>query len=153
LIPSRVLKPGTYTVSVPVVPPQEVLLRDGDQLLLKVKRTGLERALLREYDERRRPTLAQGLPGGVDQSWVGAVHGNRRPDDPGAPELLLSTETEAGRSNAGGVLAQVRPGFVWLEAEPRDGKGRPEALSWRNVGDVIGYPAPAWRLRADGWPK
>jgi hypothetical protein len=159
LIPSRVLKPGTYTVSVPVASPQEVLLRDGDQLLLKVKRTGpeekpvLERALLREYDERRRPTLVQGLPGGKDQSWVVTVHGNRRPDDPGAPELLLSTETEAGRTNAGGVLAQARPGFVWLEAEPQEGKGRPQALSWRNVGDVIGYPAPAWRLRADGWAK
>jgi hypothetical protein len=153
LIPSRVLKPGTYTVSVPVVPPQEVLLHDGDQLLLKVKQTGLERALLREYDERRRPTLAQGLPGGKDQGWLVTVHGNRRPDDPGALDLLLSTETEAGRSTPGGVLAQQRPAFVWFEAEPREGKGRPEALSWRNVGDVAGYPAPAWRLHADGWPK
>jgi hypothetical protein len=153
LIPSRPLKPYTYVASVPVVPPQDVRLRDGDQLLLQVKRTGLERGLLKDYDELRRPTLTQGLPHGQDQGWLVTVHGNRRPDDPRALELLLSTEKDAGRSEPRGVLEQVRPGFVWFEAEAREAKARPAALAWRNVGDVLGYPAPAWKLHAEGWPK
>jgi serine/threonine-protein kinase len=158
LIPSQVLKPGNYTVSVPVVKPQEVSLRDGDQLLLKVvrpdrERGHLERALLREYDQLRRQTLARGLPGGRAQDWLVTVHGSQRsPDDPDRLELLISTEKDAERSNVGGVLEQVRPGFVWFDLEPRDGKARPEAVSWRSVGDIEGYPAPMWRLRADGWP-
>jgi hypothetical protein len=163
LIPSKLLKPYTYLVSVPEVLPQDVRLRDGDQLLLQVKRTGqeralleralLERALLKDYDEQRRKQLAQGLPHGHEQGWYVTVHGNPRPDDPRSLELLLSTEKDAGRSDPRGVLEQVRPGFVWFEAEPRESKAKPAALSWRNLGDVVGYPAPVWRLGAQGWPQ
>jgi hypothetical protein len=157
LIPSRVLRAGEYVVSVPLVPPQGVRLRDGDQLLLKVVRAErewghLERMLLREYDELRRPALAGGLPGGNDQNWLVTVHGNQGLGDPDKLELLISTEKDAERSSVGGVLEQVRPGFVGFDMEPRDGKARPGALSWRSVGDVEGYPAPMWRLRADGLP-
>jgi hypothetical protein len=154
LIPTLPLDPSlTYVASVPKVPPGQIRLHDGDQLLLRVKPEGLERALLKEYDELRRPTLAQGLPHGQDQGWLVTVHGNRRPDDPRALELLLSAEKRADGAAPRGLLTQVRPGFVWFEAEPREAGSRPAALSWRNVGDVLGYPAPAWKLHADGWPK
>src|SRR5262249_43092305 len=48
---------------------------------------------------------------------------------------------------------QVRPEFVWFELRPQPGNDAPVPMTVRNVDDVLGYPAPTWRLEAPAWPR
>jgi hypothetical protein len=131
-----------------------VQLDAGDLFLLRVRRDGLERALFRDYDRLHRAGRNQPLPGGQNQDWMVTAHQHYlRPPAHRSLQMLLSVEKDAGRTPQGAVLAQVKPRFVWFDLRAGDGKEQPKGVRWRNVGNVLGYPAPTWRLDVDKWPR
>jgi hypothetical protein len=144
----------TYGLRMPIVDPQNVGLRDGDVLVLEATRKGLGRSLYVDDQLHRRAGRQRPLPQDRHDDWVVSAHQAETPGNGLTLEMLLAAEKDAGRFLTGrGVVRQVRPQFIWFELRPQPGNGPPVPMTWRNVDDVLGYPAPMWKFEAPGWPK
>jgi hypothetical protein len=149
LIPSEPLAPDAYVARVPATRPLHFRLDRGDLLLLDVQEDGLRRALFKDYHER---VSNRKLPSGRDdRGWVVTAHESKVGLNRHSLQMLLSAEKDAGRDEDN--LRLIKPEFVWFDLAADGGKGEPKGLSWGNVGDVVGYPAPTWRLDVGDWPE
>jgi serine/threonine-protein kinase len=155
LIPSSPLPPDSYLARVPLLSAQPTRLGAGDLLLFEVRPSGLARALFREYDQRRRTDRGgRPLPGGRSQDWLVTAHRHHLvPPDRESLRMMLSVEKDSAPTPPDDILGQVKPRFVWFEVDAGTGKEAPRGVRWYNVGDVLGYPAPAWQLDVQAWPK
>jgi hypothetical protein len=155
LIPSLPLPPDSYLARVPLLSAQPTRLQAGDLLLFEVRPSGLARALFREYDQRRHTDRGnRPLPGGRNQDWLVTAHRHHLvPPDRESLLMVLSVEKDSATTRPDDILGQVKPRFVWFEVDAGRGKEAPRGVLWHNVGDVLGYPAPAWELDIEAWPK
>lgn len=153
LNPSRLLLPGSYNVRIPLVQPQQVGLNEGDVLVLEATRKGLGRSLFVDDQKEQRPGRSRPLPQARAGDWAVSVHQSHLSADERSLQMLVAAEKETGRFSDKGSVGQVRPKFVWFELRPQPGNGPPIAMTVRNVDDVLGYPAPLWRLDAPTWPN
>jgi hypothetical protein len=156
LNPTKALVPGAYLARVPVVAPQQVLVNPGDLLLLHVKGEGeewyLQRSLFKEHREKVRRS-SRPLPSAQQEGWLASVQQKEILPNGRSLRMLVSAEKDAKRRGSGILLSQLRPELTWLELEAPGAREKPSGISWRNVGDVLGYPAPTWRLDVRDWPE
>ncbi|MFL5329490.1 MAG: hypothetical protein ACJ8C4_11300 [Gemmataceae bacterium] len=141
---------GQYTVHVRDIE-QNVMLEEGDQLALRLRKTDSGLRLVRQLmaDEKRDRTPVRPLEGlGRESPFVlgqidrlvsnGAkLNGNF---------TLEHREREGGSSNT----KFDRPPFVWWELRPMGGKDMP---SRSRVTTLYEQSAPTWTLNCDNWPQ
>jgi serine/threonine-protein kinase len=146
------LPAGLYTARIRGTSPQEVSLRDGESLVVTLKRAGgkigYERELFTEAVRREQASF-HAVPNGsaVVASWNLNVLQNRKEDADRTITQLVTLEDTAFRAGAGDLLEHRLPGFVWLEIRAKDGT-IPEGLRWHRD---AAYPSPAYAIKS-AWP-
>jgi hypothetical protein len=143
--------PGFYTGRVQKVNRQDVELRPGHLLNLKLKRelgeAVFERGLLYDFVKEAKGSTAKGEWHVKRDNWHVSVAQNQFVQGNKLLRQLVAIEQE--RQGAGATLEQVEPRFVWLELKAPDVK-KPPSFLWYNE---FGYPAPTFRLEAPTWPS
>lgn len=143
------LDKGTYVVKVTTnkVHKRLVALDDGDFLIASLKEApgsddlDFQRAPVADDNRMRPNTDAHGWHLTDLQNQLKRDH---------SLEMLLTLENRADRSAPrGGTLVQIRPRLAWFEVRPQNSN---ERIAVR-VGDVYGYPGPAWGVNVPYWPS
>jgi hypothetical protein len=143
----RVLPAGEYTARLRGTSPQPISLRDGESLIVTLKRDGralvYERALFSEEARRKLVESGDLFPKPQHaQAWVADVLQNKKTGANRTITQLVTLENGAFRGGGGQLLEQRLPGFVWVEVTAKDGEV-PEGLRWYANAS---YPAPAYSL-------
>lgn len=127
---------------------QRLDLRAGDRLLLDLRAYGgrlrFERAFYADEAEANAGNRQRDRDG-----WRFAVLQNQNQDGRRVELLMTLEETESRMPpDDRQALGQIRPLFEWFDVKPRGSDPAPPLRWWNEPG----YPAPAWRLRAEDWP-
>ena len=126
---------------------QEITLKDGERLILKLDKAGggnitFKRGLY--VEDLIAPFAKKNAQ--KSSSWWLAEHLNRLTGKAQADLFFTLENFKDLTSN--GQLEQIQPGFVWFEVSS-DPTGKPLPVEF---GTVSEFPAPAWYVRVRDWP-
>ena len=152
LVPSGLIKPGSFEAVVSGSEPQAMKLGRGDRLLVRLLSDAQERVVYRRdlfanefrfLSDRRKD----------EGEWVLCVP--QLTDELTSfftrLRLMATVETTRGQiPTRKGILQQSPPAYVLWEVVP-GGPDEPKMGQMR-VESLPGYPAPAWRVVVDDWP-
>jgi len=136
--------PGIYATKVQGQTTNNVVLAGGQNMLLELRETNDNKAVLKRGIIGKQKESARLEPKEKD-NWLATLIENT-PDR--SLKQVLVLEKWEGLKDRGAEIQQVTPEMVWLEVEPAT-KKKPSLLNWHNDWN---FAAPAFRLQADGWP-